>query len=133
HKTRFVRRIDEFCHVYCRLLSHSAKCDEVLRRKGKNGTSGDRTFCPFHVVERRLIRRRQLHETEEAVECSARLRKPSRAQKLNRAVEISPCFSWRLGRYPPHFLEVAHGAVSFTAPRKHIHPLQSHCQIRWCP
>jgi len=50
-ETRVVRRIGEFCPVDRRSLSYSAERDEVLRRKGKDRTSRDRTFSPFHVVQ----------------------------------------------------------------------------------
>ena len=127
-----IRGVREFCQIDLHLLAYSVEGDEVARRKRKDGTPSDRTFSfsPFHIVQRRLIRRRHLHQTEQPVERRPRLRELSRAQELNRAVEIRPCFLWRLGRYSPHFLEMTNGAVGFAALRERVHELQSRDEIR---
>ena len=77
-ETSIVCSIGELCEVGRRALSHCAQRDEVFRRKSNDRSPSDRTVGPFHIIQRGLIRRRNLHQPDEAIECCPRLLELSR-------------------------------------------------------
>src|SRR4029078_8707647 len=127
--TGLARDVSEFRNVDGRLSSHPARRDEIPWRKREDRAARDRTFGPFHFLQRRLIRCRDFHETEKASERLSRFGSFFRTQKLHRAVEIRPRFLRHLWRYLPQFLEVLHDAVHLAATRERIYELEPRDEI----
>ena len=129
-EARVERRVDELRDVHRGALARPDGRDEVPRREREDGTSGDRTFGPPHILERGLIRCRDLHEPDEVIERGPRLRDVAGAQQLDRTVQIRARLSRRPGRDAPHLLELLHDAVRGTAPRERVDELEPHGEVR---
>src|SRR4051794_29742034 len=98
-------------------------------RVPQNRTARNRALGPVHILERRLIRGRDLHQREKAVERCARFSLLSRAKKLDGAIEKCPRLLWDLGRNSANLLELMHRAVRLTCSRQCIDELQPHRKI----
>ena len=125
------RGIAELDGRHRRSITYASAQNERRWRKGQDRTSGDGTFRPFHVLQRRLIWCRDLHQRHEAAEDCPRLAKPSCTEELNGTVEIRDGLLGRFGRYSSHLLKVSNGTVSIAAPHQRIHEPQSRGEVCW--
>ena len=103
--------------------------DERLRIERDEWPAGEWSFDPIHPRERRLIRRADFHESQEAVELDARLLQVAGAQRLQRGVEKRLGLAGRFRTLATNILEILYGAVLLPEPQKHVGQLEMHGKI----
>jgi hypothetical protein len=118
-----IREADEIRPRLATATAQTAQHRDRFRREAQNRTTGERTIEPLHVVERRLVARRQLCRAQKSVERLAGCRRFSRAKQPHRLVERLASLRRQLRSDAPHLLELSHGAVRSVATNECVDQL----------
>ncbi len=109
--------------------SHPPQLDRRLREEGEDRATGEFAFHPLHLTERRLVRRRQFHQVQEALEGNACLRDLAVAEEADRLVEKGAGHLRGSRGDALHVLQLQQRAVGHATPIQRVGELEAHGEV----